>query len=64
MNYLREGDELCVHSMDRLARNTEELLSIVRELTNKGVTIRFIKENLTFSGSDSDPFKTLMLSVN
>lgn len=63
MNYLREGDELCVHSMDRLARNTEELLSIVRELTNKGVTIRFIKENLTFSGSDSDPFKTLMLNM-
>jgi DNA invertase Pin-like site-specific DNA recombinase len=63
MNYLREGDTLCVHSMDRLARNTEELLAIVRELTEKGVTVQFIKENLTFSGSDSDPFKTLMLNM-
>jgi DNA invertase Pin-like site-specific DNA recombinase len=63
MSYLREGDTLVVHSMDRLARNTEELLSIVRELTGKSVTLRFIKENLTFSGSDSDPFKTLMLQM-
>jgi DNA invertase Pin-like site-specific DNA recombinase len=63
MNYLRDGDELCVHSMDRLARNTEELLSIVRELIGKGVTIRFCKENLTFAGSNSDPFKTLMLNM-
>lgn len=63
MSYVRDGDTLCVHSMDRLARNTEELLTIVRELTNKGVTVRFIKENLTFSGSDADPFKTLMLNM-
>jgi DNA invertase Pin-like site-specific DNA recombinase len=63
MTYLREGDRLLVHSMDRLARNTEELLAIVRELTEKGVTVQFIKENLTFSGSDSDPFKTLMLNM-
>jgi DNA invertase Pin-like site-specific DNA recombinase len=63
MSYVREGDVLCVHSMDRLARNTEELLAIVRELTCKGVTVRFIKENLTFSGSDADPFKTLMLNM-
>ena len=63
INYVREGDTLCVHSMDRLARNTEELLAIVRELTGKGVTVRFIKENLTFSGSDADPFKTLMLNM-
>ena len=58
MTYLRDGDTLVAHSMDRLARNTEELLSIVRELAGKGVTVRFVKENLTFSGSDADPFKT------
>jgi DNA invertase Pin-like site-specific DNA recombinase len=63
MSYVRDGDTLCVHSMDRLARNTEELLAIVRELTGKGVTVRFMKENLTFSGSDADPFKTLMLNM-
>jgi DNA invertase Pin-like site-specific DNA recombinase len=27
------------------------------------VTIRFCKENLTFAGSNSDPFKTLMLNM-
>ena len=48
MKYIRAGDILVVHVMDRLARNTEELLTVVRELTDKGVTIQFLKENLTF----------------
>jgi DNA invertase Pin-like site-specific DNA recombinase len=63
MTYVRDGDVLCFHSMDRAARNTEELLTIVRQMTEKGVTVKFIKESLTFSGSDTDPFKTLMLSM-
>jgi DNA invertase Pin-like site-specific DNA recombinase len=63
LDYVRDGDTLVCHSMDRLARNTEELLALVRKLTGKGVTVRFLKENLTFSGSDADPFKNLMLSM-
>ncbi|QJD29822.1 recombinase family protein [Methylococcus geothermalis] len=61
--YVRAGDTLVCHSLDRLARNTAELLGLVREITGKGVTVRFLKENLTFSGSDDDPFKNLMLSM-
>ena len=41
LDYLREGDELFVHSMDRLARNAEDVLRIVRELTDRGVTVEF-----------------------
>ncbi len=60
--YVREGDEVVVHSMDRLARNLSDLLSIVNGLTSRCVKVRFEKENLTFSGQD-DPMSKLMLSM-
>jgi DNA invertase Pin-like site-specific DNA recombinase len=53
---------LYVHSMDRLARNVDDLRKIVRELTSKGVVIQFVKEGLTFTGEDS-PMANLLLSV-
>lgn len=62
MEYVREGDTLIVHSMDRLARNVEDLRRIVRELTAKGVAVQFVKESLTFTGEDS-PMAMLMLNV-
>jgi len=63
IEYVREGDTLIVHSMDRLARNLEDMLRLVRELNGKGVTVRFQKENMTFEGSNSDPRSVLMFSM-
>jgi DNA invertase Pin-like site-specific DNA recombinase len=63
MEWLRDGDVLHVHSIDRLARNLQDLQNIVQTLTDKGVTVIFHKENLTFSGESSDPMKTLMLQM-
>lgn len=51
-----------VHSMDRLARNLDELRRLVQQLTGHGVRIEFIKEGLTFTGEDS-PMANLFLSV-
>jgi len=62
LQYLREGDTLVVHSMDRLARNSEDLLRTVRELTNRGVTVEFVKNHLTFSGK-ADPMAKLMMTM-
>ncbi len=62
VEYLRDGDTLVVHSMDRLARNLEDLRRIVRELTGNGVRVEFVKESLTFTGDDS-PMNTLLLSM-
>jgi DNA invertase Pin-like site-specific DNA recombinase len=62
MKFARHGDTVIVHSMDRLARNLDDLRRIVHELNGKGVRIEFVKEQLTFSGEDS-PMATLMLSV-
>jgi len=59
---VREGDTVVVHSMDRLARNLDDLRRLVQKLTQREVRIEFVKENLTFTGEDS-PMATLMLSV-
>jgi len=62
LDYVRDGDTLVVHSMDRLARNLEDLRRLVRELTGQGVKVEFVKENLVFAGDDS-PMNTLLLSM-
>jgi DNA invertase Pin-like site-specific DNA recombinase len=60
--FAREGDTVVVHSMDRLARNLDDLRRLVQKLTKRGVRIEFVKEGLTFTGEDS-PMANLMLSV-
>lgn len=60
--FVRDGDMVIVHSMDRLARNLDDLRRLVRTLTGKGVRVEFVKENLVFTGEDS-PMATLLLSV-
>lgn len=60
--YVRKGDTLMVDSIDRLARNLKDLQDILTKLTSKGVIVKFIKENLTFTGND-DPMSTLMLHM-
>jgi DNA invertase Pin-like site-specific DNA recombinase len=60
--YLRDGDTLVVHSLDRLARNAEDLLRLVRELTGRGVRVDFYREGLRFGGGNADPMAALMLT--
>jgi DNA invertase Pin-like site-specific DNA recombinase len=62
LDYLRDGDVLVVHSMDRLARNMRDLLNLVAELNAKGIAVEFVKEHLNFTGDDS-PMSKLMMSI-
>jgi len=62
LEFVREGDTVLVHSMDRLARNLMDLRRIVDLCTKKGVMIEFFKENLKFTGYDS-PMSILLLSM-
>lgn len=62
LEYLRDGDVLVVHSMDRLARNLDDLRRTVTELTTRGVVVEFVKERLTFTSEDNAMSK-LLLSV-
>lgn len=62
LRFIRDGDVLVVHSMDRLARNLDDLRTLVMQLTKRGVRVEFVKESLVFSGEDS-PMAHLLLSV-
>ena len=64
LSFIREGDVLLVHSLDRLARNLGGLLTMVEELTNRGISIHFISEKLDFeAGKDASPMSKLLLSM-
>ena len=56
------GDSIVVYSMDRLARNLDDLRRLVNDLTGKGVKVEFKKEGLTFGGDDT-PMAQMMLSI-
>lgn len=62
LDFIREGDCLVIHSMDRLARNLPDLLKLVADLTGRGVTVKFQKEALTFTG-EKNPMQDLQLAV-
>jgi DNA invertase Pin-like site-specific DNA recombinase len=62
LKHVRKGDVVLCHSMDRMARNLDDLRSIVLGLTKRGVRVEFAKEGLTFTGEDSAMSK-LLLSV-
>jgi len=60
LKYVRNGDTVFVHSMDRLARNLGDLRTLVKELTGRGVHIHFVKEQLTFSNEKSSLAELLL----
>ena len=63
LSILREGDVVHIHSMDRLARNTRDLLNLVEEITKKGCTVVFHTEHLTFEPDKNDPYQQLMMTM-
>lgn len=62
LSYARAGDKIVCHSMDRLARNLLDLRRIVDDLTARGVSVHFVKENLTFTNHE-DNMSKLMLNI-
>lgn len=62
MKFVRDGDHLYVVSMDRLARNLKDLLSITETLQARGVCVHFLKEKISLdpNGEESPISKLLM----
>ncbi len=59
LSYVREGDTVVVHSLDRLGRNLDDLRRLVTQLNGRGIVVQFLKETLTFTGDDSSMSKLL-----
>lgn len=63
IDYVREGDTVHVHSIDRLARNLFDLKEIVNTLKNNGVSIKFHKENMLFSTDNTEAISQLLFNI-
>lgn len=63
LDYVRYGDTVVVHSLDRLARSLEDLISIINQLNQKGVSFKSIKDNLTFDGVNNSPMDKFFLHI-
>lgn len=64
LDYVRDGDIILVHSLDRIGRNLVHIKALIEEITVKGVEVRFIKENLFFHPQETrNPMSELMLNI-
>ena len=63
LEYVREGDVVHVHSIDRLGRSLVDLKTLVTQLNNKGVSVKFHKEKLDFEVGKKDDLQNLMFSM-
>ena len=62
LRHVRAGDTVYVHSLDRLGRDLVDLHTLIRDLTGRGVEVRFVSEGLVFNGSN-DAMADLMLGL-
>jgi len=53
MEFAREGDTIVVWRLDRLGRNMQDLITIVNQLNDRGVSFYSIQENITMDKSSS-----------
>ena len=63
IDYVREGDTVHVHSIDRLARNLSDLKELVDMLNGKGVSVHFHKEGMKFNGDKKDSMTNLLFNI-
>lgn len=50
LEFLRSGDELVVHRLDRLGRSTRDVLNLVHELDIRGASLRILEPDITTKG--------------
>ncbi len=53
IEFARSGDTIVVWRLDRLGRNMEDLIILVNELNNRGVSFHSLEENITMDKSSS-----------
>ncbi len=53
IEFARSGDTIVVWRLDRLGHNMEDLITLVNELNNRGVSFHSLEENITMDKSSS-----------
>ena len=63
LDFAREGDTVYIHSLDRLARSTKDLLEIVEELKSKDIRLVSNKEDIDTSGATGKLILTMLGAI-
>ncbi|WP_436964866.1 recombinase family protein [Staphylococcus xylosus] len=53
IEFARSGDTIVVWRLDRLGRNMEDLITLVNELNERGISFHSLEENITMDKSSS-----------
>lgn len=60
---VEKGDKIYVKCLDRLGRNTSDMITITADLKKRGVTVHFIKEGLNTEGTHGEMIITIIAAV-
>lgn len=63
LNTIQAGDTVLITKIDRLARSIIDLKEIIEQIRQKGVTVSFLNDNLTFSPNSNNANSNLMLNM-
>ena len=64
LDFAREGDTIFIHDFSRLARSTEDLLKIVKDLDEKGIHLVSNKESIDSSTATGKLMLTMIAAIN
>ena len=64
LNFVREGDEVYIHSFSRLGRNVKELLQLIENFDKAKVKLVSLKENFDLSSSQGRLLISIIASIN
>lgn len=60
---LNHGDYLYISKLDRLGRNTKEVLEIIENLKEKSVTLNILRDNIVIDPNKTDTITTMFLTL-
>lgn len=63
MKTVRKGDTIVVTEMSRFSRSLQDLIESVNKLTDEGIGIVFIKENITIDSNGLNPMNKLIFQL-
>ena len=63
INLASSGDKIYITKLDRLGRNTKEVLEIIEIIKENKITLHILKDNIIIDSNKSDPITTMYLTL-
>lgn len=63
LDMVEDGDHIYIAKLDRLGRNTKEVLEIIDEIKNRNVLLHIIKDKIVVDPKDTNPITTMFLTL-